>query len=298
MNIKTINQSGIKNLLAERVKNPELYVNKPLVIWRADIADGIQERILDSVFNEHNEGKKDVDHSWYRIAWVHQLPYTKSDILFTMIGSHIVDRNNNEVGNTVTVYNGMDDEEDDCELGLLVINPKLVALDYGRNPELLNKYHSLINDRKWDNIEVCKGVPVVAYMCLNYDWFETPEAYPDAEQYIFVPDFEEWAEWAKDKGAMPDYMIDFIRGDGDKAGIAYRWYNHFNHNSRMLVGCEYPASWLLGRAKFRHYINRVGAESLNDARLKKELLNKAFSGEIAPDVVEELWEYMSQHEID
>ena len=301
--MKTINQSGIKNLIAERIKNPEQYVNKPLVIWRADIDDGIQKRILGSVFNEHNEGKKDVDHrrirnrySWYRIAWVHQLPYTQSDILFTMIGSDIVDRNNNEIGNPVTFYTGAD--KNNCKLGLLVINPKLAALDYGRNPELLNKYHSLINARKWDNIEVCKGVPVVAYMNLTDDWFETPEAYPDAEQYIFEPDFEEWAEWAKEKGNMPDYIIDFIRGDGDKAGIAYRWYNHFNHDSRMLVGCEYPALWLLGSAKFRSYINRVGQGSLNDAQLKKELLNMAFSGEIAPDVVEELCEYMSQHEID
>lgn len=33
-------------------------------------------------------------------------------------------------------------------------------------------------------------------MCLNDEWFETPEAYPDAEQYIFEPDIRELAEWA------------------------------------------------------------------------------------------------------
>lgn len=185
-NLNTIDQSGIKALIKERVENPEKYVDTPLVIWRADIRDGNQEAILMDVFNEYNEGKTGRDRKWYKIASVRQMPWTKYDILDSMLHNIFVDKNNNEpYQGPITVYSANNSKRDTYRIGLMVIDPVLASLDYSRNPELLNKYHSVINSRKWDNIEITQGIPVVAYMCINETWFETPEAYPNAEQYYY-----------------------------------------------------------------------------------------------------------------
>ena len=186
-NIKTIDQTGIKALLKERVEHPEKYINTPLIIWRADLRDDVHEEILRDVFNEFNADRTGRDRRWYKIATIHEMPKTKGDILFDMLHNPFVDKNDNDVyTGPVTVYTGNDVKRDTHRIGLFVIDPYLASLDYGRNPESLKKYHSVVNNRKWDNVELVPDIPVVAYMCITEPWFETPEVYADAEQYLFV----------------------------------------------------------------------------------------------------------------
>ncbi len=184
--LHSIGKIGIKALIKERIKNPQKYVNTPLIIWRADIRDEVHEDILRDIFNEYNGEKSGRSRKWYKIASIHQLPSTKADIMFDMLSNPFVDKNNNKpYQGPVSVYAGFDSKRDTHEIGLFVIDPVLASLDYSRNPELLPKYHSVINSRKWGNMRLLADVPVVAYMCISEPWFETPEVYADAEQYIF-----------------------------------------------------------------------------------------------------------------
>lgn len=203
--LKAIDQSGIKALIKERLENPGQYADQPLIIWRADLRDGIQERVLRDVFNDYN--RTQATHVWYKMASVRKMPRTKADVLYDMLTAKFVDRNNNRP--YTPVHSANIGKEDLFYNALFVIDPVMVARDSSLDSEALVKFHSLINNREWNGIKFTDGVPVVAYMCLNDEWFETPEAYPDAEQYIFEPDIRELAEWAI--SGMSRTENDFIR---------------------------------------------------------------------------------------
>ena len=292
-NINTIDQSGIKSLLKERLDAPDRYVGRPLIIWRSDIRDGIQERVLTEVFNEFNNYRP--FKAWYKIASVRQMPHTKTDLLHDMLSAKFVDRNNNRPYEPI--HGTVGGKEDVCHNALLVIDPASAVRDYRRNPESLEKYRSVINDRRWDSIKIADGLPMVAYMCIDYEWFETPDAYPDAEQYVFAPDLEEWAQWAVEKAEMPEEVIDFIRGDGDVNGISYRWYNRFNRPGEPCCsGCEYPADWT--RCSLRvvpwKMITECAKKEFVDAAptANLDLLKKKFASKIPLDILERLSRYL------
>lgn len=73
--------------------------------------------------------------------------------------------------------------------------------------------------------------PLIIYLPYKYQSVELP-----GEQYIFEPDFEQWAGTWKDK-TIPA----FIRANGDKDGLNYRWYNRFNDPTK---GVSTPLLWL------------------------------------------------------
>lgn len=203
--LTTIDQSGIRELIRERLDNPAQYIDKPSIIWRADIRDGIQQRVLDEVFNELNHGR--ASRIWYRIASVRRMPGSKGDVLHDMLSAKYVDRNNNRPYEPVHGVGG--GKEDLCNNALFVIDPVMADRDFTRYPESADNYRSLINHRNWGGLKLTAGIPVVAYMCHSGEWFETPEAYPAAEQYVFKPDLEEFVEWAA--SGMSQSEIDFIR---------------------------------------------------------------------------------------
>lgn len=106
---------------------------------------------------------------------------------------------------------------------------------YAINTHMLNLENYLC---EVDNLieENNNAVPLIVYLPYRYEQSLGVETYFDAEHYIFEPDFETWAEtWAD--STIPD----FIRGDGDEDGIAYRWYNLFNDPDK---GCSTPLVWL------------------------------------------------------
>lgn len=203
--LKTIDQSGIKALIKERLKNPGQYADRPLIIWRADLRDGIQERVLRDVFNDYN--RSHATQVWYKMASVRKMPRTKVDVLYDMLNAKFVDRNNNRPYTPVHGVGG--GKEDLFYNALFVIDPVMVGHDYSLDSEALDKFQSLINNREWEGIRLAKDIPMVAYMCHSDEWFETSEAYPDAEQYIFEPDIKEFAEWAVI--GMSQTENDFIR---------------------------------------------------------------------------------------
>lgn len=285
MELKTINQTGIKNLIAERIKNPEQYVNKPLIIWRSDFEDGIQERILEEAFGEYNANKSNDERKWYKKVEIFSgmpLSFTDNKIgLSTPLVNSFTD-------NTILLDNGS------YKFGLLAISPALLSY---KDMELL---YSVINERTCKNVEILPGVPVVAFMCKEKkEVFETPEKYPSAEQYVFKPDFEEWAEcliqkYFEEYRTLPQSVVDFIRGEGDEAGIIYRWYNMFNDSS---VGCHNPYRWELVLYNIEEIMDEKELHKIGD--LNDNDIESCIDGiaGISPDIKEEFKQYVKSHNL-
>lgn len=287
--LKTIDQSGIKALIRERLENPEKYVNTPLIIWQSDIRDGIQERILKEAFEEYN-AMSDTQ-LWYKIASVRHNPRVN---LEEMLSREQVDRNNNEPfefsslisrGGMRCIY----------RRGLIVIDPMCEANDCKMNTSAKSDYLTVINERQWGGIRLTEGVPAVVFVCNPGS--ENPEAYPEAEQYIFEPDFEEWARWAKEKEDFPDEIADFIRGNGDKEAIAYRWYNKFKA-SHPGDGCLYPVYWInprRGLVPWEDVFKTAKRDSsARTSGANRDALERKFGTIIPSDILDSLSEYLIQ----
>lgn len=83
-------------------------------------------------------------------------------------------------------------------------------------------------------------IPVVIFIDCIYVNSKVPAELGNAEQYLFAPDFEEWAA----QNSLPDFMKEFIRQGGDYEGIMYRWYNRYNSPTE---GCDCPEEWFRTR---------------------------------------------------
>lgn len=276
-NLKPIDQNGIKALIKERIENPGKYVNKPLIIWRAPYNDGIQERILDEVFDEYNAGKSKEDRKYYRTS---MLPY-ETQIHYDFTTPEIL--RTDVKGDAYGKYN----------FGLLVIDPIFAFMR--PKEEAAGMYISAINSRKVGDIRLLPDVPVVALMGNNQDWFEMPEKYPDAEQYVFQPDFDEWAQWAVSKGRFPKLIIDFIRGNGEKSGITYRWYNFFNTTpTNTHTGCYYPETWNEVRKRQNLEMKEAKVDKLS-ALSEEQLMDALNTHHLSKDVVEAFCKYIAEY---
>ena len=236
-NLKTIDQRGIAALVAERMNNPALYAEKPLVVWRADFRDGVQEGVLREVVKEYNKNKPDEEK---RLFWLLDM----TDENKPLRHYHAPSR-----------------------LGFNVVLPATA------HPDSIDKAIR----------EIGSDVPLVFFMP-----GEAVEASSIAEQYVFDPDFEQWAAMY----AVHSEIMAFIRGDGDRAGIIYRWYNRFNVGSDDRRGCDMPEMWLEAavRLGFAKRFSRV--QNLCD--LTEESFRSAFGEGISADVVDEFLKYV-QH---
>ena len=63
--IKTINQEGVSALLKERLERPDLYADKPLLLWGAYWEDGFQHLLVRHCILAFNEGKEKGNGKWY-----------------------------------------------------------------------------------------------------------------------------------------------------------------------------------------------------------------------------------------
>lgn len=103
-----------------------------------------------------------------------------------------------------------------------------------------------------------EGLPMVVYAAMPVPNDSISADFPNAEQYVFSPDYKEWAQWFAAKGKKDSFLIDFIEkgASGNVEDITYRWYNFFNAGcTRRLMnggakppentGCDYPSCWQL-----------------------------------------------------
>ena len=236
-NIKTIDQRGIADAVTKRITAPAQYIARPLVIWRADFRDGVQEGVLREVVKEYNKNKTDEEK---RLFWLLDM----TDENKPLRHYHAPSR-----------------------LGFNVVLPATA------HPDSIDKAIQKIG----------LDVPLVFFMP-----GEAVELSPIFEQYIFDPDFEQWAAMY----AVHSEIMEFIRGDGDKAGITYRWYNRFNVGKDDRRGCDMPEAWLVAavRLGFAKRFSRV--QKLCD--LTEKSFRSAFGEGISADVIDEFLKYL-QH---
>ena len=243
-NLKTIDQSGIASLVAERMNNPAQYVERPLVIWRSHYRDGVLEGLLCDVARAYNENKP-----------------RKGKRMFWVIDVDDENKSSDYFSNPVV-------------LGFYVVQPASA-----RSASFVREKMREIGEKF--------GVPVICFMPCD-----ATDVFPSVEQYLFEPDFEQWAA----RYAIHSEIMDFIRGDGDKAGITYRWYNAFStDNPAGSKGCSMPEYWLDGRARLGFIRRIVRAARLCD--ISEEDFRKAFSEGISDDLVADFREYIMKKNI-
>lgn len=167
------------------------------------------------------------------------------------------------------------DRKDKGRLSGYVINTRTLTPD-----NYLREVGRLIEENN-------NAVPLIVYLPYRYEPGHDIETCFGAEQLLFTPDFEKWTEtWAD--STIPD----FIRGDGDEDGIAYRWYNLFNDPNK---GCSTPLVWLAvgynlnGLIKEPHYIR-----DLDEALIRSAIQAgvNASGGHISDDVINDFVKHL------
>lgn len=243
---KTIDQSGMRALIWERLEHPGLYADKPLFIWQAALDDGIQQQLAIDASLDFNKGKTRDDWSYLRL---------------------IAARDENAC---------LKGPGEKGHLAGYVVNTSNLPLE-----EYLMIVNRLIDDNK-------SSLPLIVYLPFRYQPITLP-----GEQYINDPDFELWAK----EGVDPT-IPDFIRGDGDKAGITYRWYNRFNDQNK---GCSTPCVWLAvggylnGFVKLtRNFRRNYGIRELDEDLIRTAFLAgmKASEDHISEDVIDDFVKYL------
>lgn len=142
------------------------------------------------------------------------------------------------------------------------------------------------------------ALPIIVCLPYRYKPITVDKRCFAAEQRIFTPDFEQWAS------AWEDTTIpDFIRGDGDEAGITYRWYNRYNDPDK---GCSYPTVWLAVNSALSCAVkltNDFKGESYNIFSLNEIVIRDSFQlavrrchGKVSDDIVEEFVRYIQGRE--
>lgn len=220
-----ITQTELSRALKTRIENPKDFIGRPLIVWRSYVGDGIQRRILEDVFKQYNADRSLHSRKQYELGrMIH--------------------------GTLMSVTGCLDEAESSvsghCEPGLIAVDPFFIYKDFEENPKSINRYRSLLEGHLFEADELRSQLPVVAYMSCPEEASRYLEgSYPNAEQFIFRPDFEEWSNWSIVSDVCPQYLIDFIRGNGDIEGITYRWYNLYNQGTDLskFYGCMFPAKW-------------------------------------------------------
>ena len=141
-----------------------------------------------------------------------------------------------------------------------------------------------------------KALPTIVYLPYRYEPITADETCLATEQRIFAPDFEQWAATWQDP-----LIPDFIRGDGDEAGITYRWYNRYNDPDR---GCTSPAVWIAVSSALSCAVKLTngfkdepyGIGSLNESIIRDsfKLATNRCSATVSDDIVEEFVRYIKQ----
>lgn len=249
--VETVDQTGMRALIMERLERPELYTDKPLFVWQGVWSDGIQQEILLHACRDFNRGKTQEDWSVFRVTTV-----SDGD-------SHL---------------NKPDSKFEGRVAGYLITTRTLSLENY------LREVGKLIEENN-------SALPLIVYLPYRYEQRVVDETCFMAEHRIFTPDFETWAKLWQDS-TIPD----FIRGDGDKAGITYRWYNLFNDPDK---GCSTPRAWYEASSFLNTAVRLTKGfkgDSYGIGNLNEDIIRSAFksAGGISPDVVDEFMKHVKQ----
>ena len=252
--VETIDQTGMRALILERLEHPGLYADKPLFVWQCVWPDGIQQEVLLHACRDFNRDKDREDWSIFRLTTVrdgeNQLNKPSGNFKF--------------------------------RVGGYLIHSRTLSLEY-----YLHEVGKLIEENN-------STLPLIVYLPYRYEQSIADETCFNAEHRIFTPDFETWAKLWQDS-TIPD----FISGDGDEAGITYRWYNLFNDPDN---GCSTPLAWLDVNS-FLSCAVRLTKGSRGDSyvikHLNEDTIRSTFESVdgISPDLVDEFVKYVKSAQL-
>lgn len=229
--INTISQTGIKELLRERLEQPLAYADRPLLIWRSYFFDGVQEQLVREVIKEHNE-------SLPKAEWKGALVNPK--------------RANKD------------------RMGLCVI-------------DTMEDYATTINN--------FRGIPMIVYGITPVADSSISEDFKNAEQYVFEPDFEDWASKHSARGGRQAMLVKFLRDTTDGKGVDYRWYNYYNNaDISHRTGCDFPSAWLEGLSRLSTLQKIMHSAKLAD--VPEEDFYRFLHIRISDDLIREFREYI------
>ena len=281
-----IDQNQILDLYKERFDNPDAYVDRPLIIWRSNINDGV-ELDFDDIISECNKDKEKEEHIYPALRKLY-IKYLKDNGIGV---SHTI---NPLVHKVCVVYFDISDLETD-------------------HPISFEAYSNLITKEWLKRLNDEIKVPII----LHLPFVEFPDAFEGYSRYVFKPDFDEWKEEISEyRIPLFKHLIEFLESSSSEEERFYRWYWYFqrqecNEDSSdskypfVGSGCDFPSSWMEGLDKIRrHFILPMAQIPKNYIPPKPTKISEISTVEfrdflkegISEDVVEDFRKYLIQHD--
>lgn len=281
-----IDQNEIGKIYKKILETRELYVEKPIVIWRSYFKDGILYPKLQEIREAHNKNRKKEEKEYFRIIGLEVKAFKDKDFEVSL---------NPEKYKACVIYIDIPQEE--------LQNPHPFDTDLGKFiSEWLKKIRATLK------------VPMI----LHLPYIEHPDTLEGIEvrQYIFNPNYEEW----KKSELNPNYVFDilllgFLDSFKSHQEKDYSWYWYFHRSPDWKpewyiqtlhegTGCNFPSCWSDGLHNLRWNIYLPMAQIPKNYKPRKDILISEMSTEkfksffadgISYDLIEKFRNYLIEH---
>lgn len=152
------------------------------------------------------------------------------------------------------------------------------------------------------------GIPFVVYAAMPSPDESILADFPNADQYIFSPDYKEWSEEFASHRKSEKFLLDFISHatEGNAEATDYLWYNYFNAGCkrRLMVkgvkpdentGCDFPSCWQLALSRLRMAMKMARVKKIYE--VKEDVFNLVFPPGISKDLISEFRNYIMNNRI-
>lgn len=199
-----IGTKRLKEEIEKRISAPENYAKRSLVLWGSH-SRSIVERIVKECCLEYYKTNKPADGCWFMqanttfdTAKINDIRVIETRDYFLSEGHYAEHRKGIFIADTFYV-----DYEND-----------------------IPAFISLVNTHKNNVGELAAGWAFVACVESGKSSSLTPDVFnQNCEQYFFVPDFDEWADYVvKRKGKAAQIVVDYIKGNGNPASVLGKWF--------------------------------------------------------------------------
>lgn len=283
-NLQRVDQNEIGRIYSRMLENPELFMHRPIVVWRSYFKDGILFTKLQEINSDHNKNRNREEREYLRLKPL------KLDSL-----------NEIDPENTLTssFHKGV------------VLYVEIPERGYHNPAALDSNFGSKISEmlRK---IKEFYSVPII----LHLPFIESPEILEgtESEQYIYHPDYEEWKRTeTRYTNPLINLLIGFLDCFKNEDGIEYSWYWYYHKTAELTnesysdaSGCDFPTCWMEGIHKLWRFLHPPMAQIPKDYKPRKDILisqmpiNKFqsfFNEGISKDLIEAFRNYtIEQHD--
>lgn len=294
-NLIKLNQHDVKIMLQDRILNPTKYLNKPLLLWRANFNDGILRQVffnfdphVAALFKHQSDKQQNGKEEAALPRWV---PVKLDSLNNNIFSLPVKDLNR--------VY---------CFI-LELSDINLIS------PPTYGEYSDFINSDWLIRIQEMVKAPIVVFL----PFIEQPRAFKEYCQYIFTPDFGEWKETlAASRRSLIRHLVGFLESSVSENERDYRWYWFFqkqkdgsgSSGSSSLsrkTGCDFPSCWDLGINNLIRRYTPPMAQIPKDYIPKKPVriseiatseFKNFFNKGISEDVIEDFRNYLIKHNVE